>query len=241
VDPATPRSVFPSSRGGPDDSGRPAGTALVPGGSSRLCRAGCRAGRPGHAHWRSPTALGLSRNRPGGDSPRASAPAPAERGVVGSLTLNRFVHEWWESKPRLAPTTQANYRDNLDKLGWTVRSTQRQHSRTGGRFERIRFKRGDRYGPCLPSRLAARRSTQVDRPPRRRSVHRFGQPDEINSVTNAAFTRQRDRAAFAPSDSASARTAPDVVLTEKRLTFPSERVRAIQHPSVHRGTVRRSV
>ncbi|MGH2696317.1 MAG: tyrosine-type recombinase/integrase [Actinomycetota bacterium] len=38
----------------------------------------------------------------------------AEAGIVGPLTLARLVEEWWESGPRLAPTTQANYRDNLD-------------------------------------------------------------------------------------------------------------------------------
>ena len=35
-------------------------------------------------------------------------------GVVGTITLADLVTEWWASKPRLAPTTQANYRDNLD-------------------------------------------------------------------------------------------------------------------------------
>lgn len=39
----------------------------------------------------------------------------AQGGVVGNITLARLVREWWASKPRLAPTTQANYRDNLDK------------------------------------------------------------------------------------------------------------------------------
>jgi integrase len=39
----------------------------------------------------------------------------AQGGVVGNITLARLVNEWWASKPRLAPTTQANYRDNLDK------------------------------------------------------------------------------------------------------------------------------
>jgi integrase len=39
----------------------------------------------------------------------------AQGGVVGNITLARLVQEWWASKPRLAPTTQANYRDNLDK------------------------------------------------------------------------------------------------------------------------------
>jgi integrase len=37
----------------------------------------------------------------------------AEGGVVGSLTLARLVEEWWRSLPRLAATTQANYRLNL--------------------------------------------------------------------------------------------------------------------------------
>jgi hypothetical protein len=35
-------------------------------------------------------------------------------GAVGTITLADLVTEWWASKPRLAPTTQANYRDNLD-------------------------------------------------------------------------------------------------------------------------------
>jgi integrase len=39
----------------------------------------------------------------------------AQGGVVGNITLARLVKEWWASKPRLAPTTQANYRDNLDR------------------------------------------------------------------------------------------------------------------------------
>lgn len=39
----------------------------------------------------------------------------AQGGVVGNITLARLVNEWWASKPRLAPTTQANYRDNLDR------------------------------------------------------------------------------------------------------------------------------
>ena len=38
----------------------------------------------------------------------------ASVGAVGSITLSRLVEEWWASKPRLAPTTQANYRDHLD-------------------------------------------------------------------------------------------------------------------------------
>jgi integrase len=38
----------------------------------------------------------------------------AQGGVVGNITLDRLVKEWWASKPRLAPTTQVNYRDNLD-------------------------------------------------------------------------------------------------------------------------------
>jgi len=29
-------------------------------------------------------------------------------GVVGTITLGDLVTEWWVSKPRLAPTTQAN-------------------------------------------------------------------------------------------------------------------------------------
>jgi len=36
-----------------------------------------------------------------------------EGGVVGSLNLARLVEEWWQSVPRLAATTQANYRANL--------------------------------------------------------------------------------------------------------------------------------
>jgi integrase len=38
----------------------------------------------------------------------------ARAGAVGSITLSRLVEEWWASKPRLAPTTRANYRDQLD-------------------------------------------------------------------------------------------------------------------------------
>jgi integrase len=38
----------------------------------------------------------------------------ARAGAVGSIALSRLVEEWWASKPRLAPTTQANYRDHLD-------------------------------------------------------------------------------------------------------------------------------
>ena len=39
----------------------------------------------------------------------------AQGSVVGNITLARLVGEWWANKPRLAPTTQANYRDNIDK------------------------------------------------------------------------------------------------------------------------------
>ena len=38
----------------------------------------------------------------------------AGAGAVGRTTFSRLVEEWWESKPRLAPTTRANYRDHLD-------------------------------------------------------------------------------------------------------------------------------
>ena len=38
----------------------------------------------------------------------------AEDGVLGSITIRKLVEEWWRSAPRLAATTQANYRDNLD-------------------------------------------------------------------------------------------------------------------------------
>jgi integrase len=38
----------------------------------------------------------------------------ARAGTVGRTTLSRLVEEWWASKPRLAPTTRANYRDHLD-------------------------------------------------------------------------------------------------------------------------------
>jgi integrase len=39
----------------------------------------------------------------------------AEEGIVGNIKLSDLVAEWWASKPRLAPTTRANYRGNLDK------------------------------------------------------------------------------------------------------------------------------
>jgi hypothetical protein len=39
----------------------------------------------------------------------------AQRGVVGNISLARLVKDWWASHPHLAPTTQANYRDNLDR------------------------------------------------------------------------------------------------------------------------------
>ena len=38
----------------------------------------------------------------------------AQRGLTGRLTLNELVQEWWEARPRLAATTLANYRSNLD-------------------------------------------------------------------------------------------------------------------------------
>lgn len=38
----------------------------------------------------------------------------AERKATGSVTLAELVEEWWASKPRLAATTRANYRDNLE-------------------------------------------------------------------------------------------------------------------------------
>lgn len=38
----------------------------------------------------------------------------AEGHAVGACTLSELVDEWWASKPRLAPTTVLNYRDNLD-------------------------------------------------------------------------------------------------------------------------------
>jgi integrase len=38
----------------------------------------------------------------------------AQGGVVGGIRFSRLVEEWWASTPRLAPTTQANYRDHLD-------------------------------------------------------------------------------------------------------------------------------
>ena len=37
----------------------------------------------------------------------------ADNQVTGTVTLSRVVEEWWESRPRLAPTTVVNYRDNL--------------------------------------------------------------------------------------------------------------------------------
>lgn len=37
-----------------------------------------------------------------------------ERGLTARLTLGELVQEWWEAGPRLAPTTLANYRSNLD-------------------------------------------------------------------------------------------------------------------------------
>lgn len=42
--------------------------------------------------------------------------AKAARLEVGAedLTLQEVVEEWWANKPRLAPTSVANYRDNLD-------------------------------------------------------------------------------------------------------------------------------
>lgn len=38
-----------------------------------------------------------------------------ERGVSGRLTLGELVEEWWGRESRLAPTTRANYRQNLDR------------------------------------------------------------------------------------------------------------------------------
>jgi integrase len=38
-----------------------------------------------------------------------------ERGVSGRLTLGDLVDEWWGRESRLAPTTRANYRQNLDR------------------------------------------------------------------------------------------------------------------------------
>lgn len=38
----------------------------------------------------------------------------AERGLNGRMTLAELVGEWWASGPRLAPTTLANYRSNVD-------------------------------------------------------------------------------------------------------------------------------
>ena len=38
----------------------------------------------------------------------------ARSGAVGSITLSRLVEEWWAGRPRLAPTTRANYRDHFD-------------------------------------------------------------------------------------------------------------------------------
>ena len=37
----------------------------------------------------------------------------ADNHVTGTVTLSRVVEEWWESRPRLAPTTVLNYRNNL--------------------------------------------------------------------------------------------------------------------------------
>lgn len=39
----------------------------------------------------------------------------AEAGVNGRILLRDLVAEWWESGPRLSPTTEVNYRGNLDK------------------------------------------------------------------------------------------------------------------------------
>lgn len=39
----------------------------------------------------------------------------AEAGVDGRILLRDLVAEWWASGPRLAPTTEVNYRGNLDK------------------------------------------------------------------------------------------------------------------------------
>ena len=38
----------------------------------------------------------------------------AEDGVAATATLSDVAEEWWATSPRLAATTQANYRDNLD-------------------------------------------------------------------------------------------------------------------------------
>lgn len=38
----------------------------------------------------------------------------AQRGQTTRLTLNELVQEWWAARPRLAATTLANYRSNLD-------------------------------------------------------------------------------------------------------------------------------
>lgn len=38
-----------------------------------------------------------------------------ERGAAGRATLAQVVQAWWESPTRLAPTTLANYRMNLDR------------------------------------------------------------------------------------------------------------------------------
>jgi hypothetical protein len=35
-------------------------------------------------------------------------------GIASSVRLRRLVDEWWRSNPRLAATTQAHYRDNLE-------------------------------------------------------------------------------------------------------------------------------
>lgn len=37
-----------------------------------------------------------------------------ERGLTSRLTVGELVQEWWEASPRLAATTLANYRSNLD-------------------------------------------------------------------------------------------------------------------------------
>ena len=37
-----------------------------------------------------------------------------ERGLTARLTVGELVQEWWEGCPRLAATTLANYRSNLD-------------------------------------------------------------------------------------------------------------------------------
>jgi hypothetical protein len=66
--------------------------------------------------------------------------------VVGGITLSRLVEEWWASRPRLAPTTRANYRDHLDNHILPVLGEKR--------VEEIRPRRSERFsGTCRTTRV----------------------------------------------------------------------------------------